>query len=408
MAYRRAAARGSSIKANPHCPIERQINILLLGQTGIGKTTFINAFANYISYDTLEEAVSEQMQVVIPSSFTFTDPATFDEKMISIGNAGEEYEQCKNIDQSNTLKSRSFVFPIGDRVLRFIDTPGVGDTRGIDYDTKNFQDILDYIAQFEHLNAVFILLKPNEERLTVFFRYSVNELLRHLDKGIKDNITFVFTNARSTFFMPGSSKKVLEQLLEQHRRDLNVVVPFSKTNTFLFDNEPFRYLALRKNGIKLDNEQTDSYTKSWNHSVEEYSRLMKHVNGCDRHAVSNVVSLNEAEQLIRKLPRPIAETARLIEDNIQLAKDHKKRVLENPQIASKGIPQKDAVVHNLKYPRTVCTRANCCRVTGEGINRKVEYLSICHERCYLNGVQQETLADPMLRECEVMDPRKGK
>jgi hypothetical protein len=118
--------------------------------------------------------------------------------------------------------------------------------------------------------------------------------------------------------------------------------------------------------------------------------------------------LNEAEQLVRKLPRPIAEISRLIEENIQLAKDQKKRVLENPQIASQRIPQKDIEVVRLSYPRTVCTGEKCCRVTGEGIDRKVEYLSICHDECFLKGVQQETLEDPKIRECEVMDPRKGK
>ena len=407
MSRNRGSTKPAPIKANPHCPVNRHINILLLGQTGMGKTTFINAFANYIVYDTLQEAVDDQMQVVIPSSFNFTDPETFDEIPITIGKE-DEYEQFKAVGESNTQKCRSFVFPIGDRILRFIDTPGVGDTRGINSDEKNFQDILDYIAQFEHLNAVFILLKPNEERLTIFFRYSVNELLRHLDKGVKDNLVFVFTNARSTFFMPGSSKKILQQLLEQHRAEQNVVIPLNKDNTFLFDNEPFRYLALRSNGIRLDKEQTESYVKSWVHSVEEYSRLMKHIKSCDPHAVSNVISLNEAEQLIRKLPRPIAETARAIEENIQLAKDHKKRVLENPQIASQGIPQIDIVVNTLRYPRTVCNSEKCSRVTGEGANKKVEYISICHERCYLKGVQQETLADRELRECEVIDPNTGK
>jgi predicted GTPase len=407
MATNRSAKKGSPFKANPHCPLHREINVLLLGQTGVGKTTFINAFANYIVNDTLEQAVNDEMQVVIPSSFSFTDPETFNERMIVIGDENE-YEQFKKFGESNTQQCRSFVFPIGDRNLRLIDTPGIGDTRGLEQDTKNFHEILTYIAQYEHLNAVFIMFKPNEERLTVFFRFSVNELLRHLHVGAKDNIVFVFTNARSTFFMPGSSKKILEELLEKHRRENNVEVPFSRENTFLFDSEPFRYLALRKNGIRLDNEQTQSYTKSWDHSVREYSRLMEHVNKCELHAISNTLSLNEAEQLVRKLPRPIAEISRLIEENIQLAKDHKKRVLENPQIASQRIPQKDIEVVRLSYPRTVCTGEKCCRVTGEGISRKVEYVSVCHERCYLNGVQQETLEDPKIRECEVMDPRKGK
>ncbi|CAF3926690.1 unnamed protein product, partial [Rotaria sp. Silwood1] len=45
------------------------INVLLLGHIGVGKSTFINGLANYLCYDTLEEAVNDQMQVIIPSAF---------------------------------------------------------------------------------------------------------------------------------------------------------------------------------------------------------------------------------------------------------------------------------------------------------------------------------------------------
>ena len=124
------------------------------------------------------------------------------------------------------------------------------------------------------------------------------------------------------------------------------------------------------------------------------------------HAISNTLSLNEAEQLVRKLPRPIAETVRLIEDNIQLAKDHKKKVLENPEIASQGIPQNDVTVTVLKHPRTVCVGDDCCRVIEEGGDMKIEYLSICHDNCYLKGVVQETLYDPKLEDCIAMHPKR--
>jgi GTPase SAR1 family protein len=399
--------RGSPLKANPNCSPDQEINILLLGQTGVGKSTFINAFANYIVNDTLVQAVNDQMQVIIPSSFAFTDPDTFNETMIVMGNE-DKYEKFGDKGESNTQQCRSFVFPIGNRNLRFIDTPGIGDTRGIQQDEKNFEDILKYIAQYQYLNAVFIMLKPNDERLTVLFRFSINELLRHLHIDVKDNIVFVFTNARSTFFMPGSSKKILQGLLDDHRKKHHVEIPLSKENTFLFDSEAFRYLALCKNGIRIDNEQTQSYIKSWDHSVKEYSRLMEHTNKCPPHSTRNTLLLNEAEKLVRKLPRPIAETARLIEENIRLAKDHKKKVLENPRIASEGIPQNNAVITKLDYPRTVCTGEKCCRVTGVGAERKMEYISICHDVCYLKGVVQETLADPKLEDCTVMDPDNGK
>jgi predicted GTPase len=247
--------KNSFLKANPHCPQDREINILLLDQTGVGKSTFINAFANYIVSDTLEQAVKDEMQVIIPTSFSFSDYETFEEKMIVVGNE-DEYEKFSKVGHSNTQQCRSFVFPIGDRNLRFIDAPGIGDTRGVEQDTKNFQEILNYIAQYEYLNGVCILLKPNEERLTTLFRFCIRELLRHLHLSVKENIIFIFTNARSTFFMPSSTASIVRLLLESIRKEHAVAVPFSRENTFLLDNESFRYLALRKNGIHLNYDQT--------------------------------------------------------------------------------------------------------------------------------------------------------
>ncbi|CAF1342260.1 unnamed protein product [Rotaria sordida] len=63
------------------------INILLLGQTGIGKTTFINGLANYLCNDTLEDAARDQMQLIIQSSFSFN----FEEKIIYIGENNEPF-----------------------------------------------------------------------------------------------------------------------------------------------------------------------------------------------------------------------------------------------------------------------------------------------------------------------------
>jgi GTPase SAR1 family protein len=407
MARRRSSRGRSDLYPNANCPRDREINILLLGPTGVGKTTFINAFANYLVNDTLEQADEDEMQIIIPSAFSFTMPDTFDEKVITLGKE-DEHEKFTDVSQSNTQQCRSFVFPIGDRNLRFIDTPGIGDTRGLEQDTKNFLEILNYIAQYEHLNGVCILLKPNEERMTILFRFCVNELLRHLHVSASENLIFVFTNARSTFFMPGTTKKLLQGLLDKHRVDHNVDIPFSRENSFLLDNEPFRYLAIRKHGIHLDDDQTQSYCKSWDISVKEYGRLMEHIVTRPLHAVCNTLSLNEAEQLIRKLARPIAETAKLIEENIQLARDHKKNVLENPEIASQGIPQNNAVVIPLKHPRTVCVGEDCCQVIDVGNEKRMEYLHVCHDECYLNGVVQETLYDPKLEECTAMDPEEGK
>lgn len=56
------------------------------------KTTFINAFANYLVSDTIEQAVNEQMQVIIPSSFVYVNEDTYQDVTIKIGGK-VDYEQ---------------------------------------------------------------------------------------------------------------------------------------------------------------------------------------------------------------------------------------------------------------------------------------------------------------------------
>lgn len=385
------------------------INILLMGPSGVGKTTFINAFANYIKFDSLEDAEAGKMEVLIPSSFCLSGTGVemdFEDQTISIGDA-DKYECFSTEGQSATQLCRSFVFRIGNRRLRLIDTPGVADCRGVEQDARNVQDTLTFIAQYDYLNAICILLKPNEERLTVPFQYCVKELLRHLHTSAKDNLMFLLTYARSTFYRPGKTKRLLEVMFEEHRVAYNVDIRITTQNTFLLDSEAFRYLAIRKHNIDLEEDQRQSYVKSWTQSVKECKRLLKYTMTLPKHDVQRMVSLNVAQQLIQKLPRPVAEVSRLIEENIQLAQQYQDRVGQNPSASSVGIPQNVGQVRQLTHPRTVCASAKCTVVVETDGEKKVEYKSLCHDNCYLKGVVQERLRHPNLVDCEEMNYETG-
>ena len=119
--------------------------------------------------------------------------------MVKFGNvdSNEDYE---HEGQSVTQQCKSYLFDLNDKLrLRIIDTPGIGDTRGVAQDVKNIDHILTYTNNLSHLNAVCLLLKPNASRLNVFFRSCVHQLLTYLTPAGYENIIFCFTNSRATF-----------------------------------------------------------------------------------------------------------------------------------------------------------------------------------------------------------------
>ena len=125
------------------------------------------------------------------------------------------------------------------------------------------------------------------------------------------------------------------------------------------------------------------------------------------HPIKDTLSLNEAQQLIRKLTRPIAETTKNIEQNLQLAQKHKENILRYPQLISKGLLQQNVRIERLDHPRTVCVSETCTKIIFINNQSKVEYTSKCHERCYLKGITQETINNPAMLDCEAINLRTG-
>eukprot|EP00794_Sanderia_malayensis_P001184 gene1184-biopygen410 len=216
----------------------KEINILILGETGVGKSTWINALANYLAFQTLNDAKeSDDIKVLIPTQFSYTSE-TGKSQCISVGS--KSLNEVLVTGQSATQGPKAYRFFVGKHVISLIDTPGIGDVRGLEQDEKNFESILAHLSYYDEIHGICILLKPNDSRLTVTFRFCITELLTHLHKSAAENIIFCFTNARSTFYRPGDTLPTLKQLVSEYK-DANLTV--SPQNQFCFDNEAFRFLA---------------------------------------------------------------------------------------------------------------------------------------------------------------------
>ncbi len=363
------------------------INVLLLGESGVGKSTFINALVNYLTFDTLEQAHQKKPVALMPVSFLMTEGDNFEERTVRFGDK-DPNEIHNQSGQSVTQRCKSYLFSIGTRrKLNLIDTPGMCDTRGLDQDHLNMQHILSFINNLSHLTAICILLKPNESKLNVVFRSCFNQLLSFLGENVRKNIIFCFTNTRTTFFTPGDTAPLLKQMLSNLSIDN---IPFEKSNTFCFDSESFRYLIARENGIKFNDQQKKEYKDSWISSVNESNRFLQYIcSELKSYPQINWRSIEHAQFRIHRMIRPILETIRNILRNIILINKHSSEpqiqlrltsVSSSSTICSKckRIPQQFSdfwiLTDELHYIHLdKCTRCTCNRKKHIDVNYRLDY-----------------------------------
>lgn len=243
-----------------------KINIVLLGETGVGKTTFINALANHLTYDRFQDAKRSFLQL-IPTTFTLT---TSDLRTQTVC-TGQQSNECSQIGFSATRNSIIYKLQYRHQTLQIIDTPGLGDTRGIEHDKKHASAVVNFIGQLEHVNLVCILLKPAESRLNILFNFCIQSILSQLDRNVVNNVAFVFTNGRVTSFRTGDTLQSLNSALMTASSSA-AIVRCERENIFCVDNEAFRYLAARSHGIPFTTEEEEIYEQSWNRSSLEYTR----------------------------------------------------------------------------------------------------------------------------------------
>ena len=286
-----------------------------------------------------------------------------------------------------------------------IDTPGVGDVRGASQDRINMANIIKEISHFRELHGICILMKANESRINIMFRYCIKELLTHLHQEACKNIIYCFTNSRANFYKPGATITSLKQFFSQN---LQFKFEFSASTVYCFDSESYRYLAAVKNKpipVRFVNNERGDFLKSWERSANETRRMIEYISKLPAHVVQSTLTLNNARDLIFQLIRPIADISdnilrnkTLITDSIDDLKSTKanianlKQKVESQQVVLK---RKD-----IPYPKTVCTNANCKKTYGIYGN-EFEF-NICHDHCYLSAVSKETVGDEGLKSCACM------
>ncbi|KAN0039542.1 hypothetical protein ACTA71_007337 [Dictyostelium dimigraforme] len=346
--------KSSSIPIKKEPLDEQEYNILLLGVTGSGKSTFINSAYNYLNFSSLEEAIVKgdiNKMFMIPTKINMTDSKSINysfsingssiSQSNEIGNKSDEnYEVNQDeikIGESVTRVPKKYPLVYNGRLFNFIDTCGIGDTRGIQQDSINFELILAQISQLKYLHGICIFMKPNDSRSTILYKWCLNELLTKLHHSAKDNIMFCFPNSRGTFFRSGDSQLTLKNYLQQLKLDLNIDIENCNSNCnlansslnsreFYFDNDALHFLAVKSQGGYFDQSEQAQYHYSWTKSSVSLKRLLTKIQTIQPHDVRNTISINYAREMILQLAKPMSVCLKNINDNLNEINKHKKKL----------------------------------------------------------------------------------
>ncbi|XP_041667745.1 uncharacterized protein LOC121525696 [Cheilinus undulatus] len=189
---------------------ETNKTILLLGETGSGKSTLINALVNYAMGVRWEDDV--WFKIVDEKGNRQSE--TEEEDKSQSGSEEEEEEESQCVSQTSDV----IVYQIcgfQDKTLPFsltiIDTPGYGDTRGAKQDEKVSKSLLDLFRSEDgvhEINVVGLVLKAAENRLSDRFRYVLDSVMSLFGKDMEENIVSLITFSDGT--KPKNALKTLK------------------------------------------------------------------------------------------------------------------------------------------------------------------------------------------------------
>ncbi|KAL4009667.1 hypothetical protein ACER0C_003519 [Sarotherodon galilaeus] len=184
--------------------------ILLVGETGGGKSTLINTLINYTMGVKWEDKV--WFQIV------------------------EEEKKSQSESQTSDVIVYE-IFGFEDKTLHYsltiIDTPGFGDTKGTEYDDIISEQLLDLFRSEDgiyELNAVCLVMKATDNRLSYRQRQIFDSIISLFGRNLEKNIVALVTH--SDGLPPENALNALKAAnIKCSRNEKNEPVHF------LFDNQ---------------------------------------------------------------------------------------------------------------------------------------------------------------------------
>lgn len=274
--------------------------LMLVGATGSGKSTLINALANHF------------LNVEFEDAFRF--------RLISPEDEGGKEQTHSQTSWVNAYKFMHTDDSSRRYRLTIIDTPGYGDTRGVEQDHTITTQIKEFFNSkdlgVDHINGIAFVVKASDVRLTAIQKYIFQSILNIFGSDIGNCIMIAATHADDSKDIPAVAA------LTEAKVPINDELIFAVNNSSLY--------AQNSSHKQKEWKKINKYQTTWEENAEMYDKV------CNA-----LVRMNDKSLWLTKENLEARETLRIILANIE------KRVRENVAMAVE-IKKAEALVREQK------------------------------------------------------------
>ena len=296
-------------------PMEPIISILFVGQSGSGKSTFINAFLNHLLGIKMEDNIRYK---------------------IILGDKSKEKDQTKSqTDKITIYNIRSIKY--NNRIFKLIDTPGAGDTRNQnegqisefnkDIKEKEFLEMYNNLFDKEIgcLNSISFVIKFSENRENEFQKKVINNITNLFASDVGENslanLTFADTFEEDEDENEGGYNAV--QLLKKY----SIFAKKGNNNEWYF---PVSCTSFFKPFQIGNNHPAEPLFIQTNNSFNKFTEKVLTLDILNTHKTQKNLKLkNKQEQILKKLKQDILTNLIVQKEELKNIKNELENKIEN-------------------------------------------------------------------------------
>uniref|UniRef100_A0A7E4WAH0 AIG1-type G domain-containing protein n=1 Tax=Panagrellus redivivus TaxID=6233 RepID=A0A7E4WAH0_PANRE len=185
--------------------------VVVVGASGAGKSTLLNSIHAMQKHSDFKSASTDKSSLLQHDS----------------------NEAPPGVGQSVTQQPKDHLIHFENCVVRFVDTPGTNDTRGIEKDADNVKQIREFLMQLPEIHAVMFVVKNDECKLSPEFENTLRSLLGLFPRHALKNCCFINTFSAQANFQPGAVQLALQAFMKR----FNDQHSLNSDNCLNFDNQ---------------------------------------------------------------------------------------------------------------------------------------------------------------------------